>query len=154
MVLWLTTVMSPSNMTEKRSSHTAHLSRDFQIALFIVMRLTHLISLHQFSLQHILCPFCVEKGSPKPHQRCKTFSQSPVLGHAKSLPGSWVGLPYITKAFTSLGCPFPAALVCPGLQRLEACGVHFVIQHKFQSQVEPVDLSSGTSSVLVMMTKG
>lgn len=130
MVLWLTMVMSPSNMTEKRSSHIAHLSRDFQIAVFILMRLTKPSHFASTPCTTFSAHFVLKRVLQRDTKGVRPFPES-CFGMCK-MPSQ--ALSSATLHSLPLGCPFPAALVCQGLQRMETCGVHFVVWHRISER--------------------
>lgn len=98
-------------------------------------------------------PILVEKASSKWHQSYKPRSQSSVLGCAKWPPRQLSSSTPHPQNIHFLWLALSQQLLCAG-----ACTggrpVEFILlpDTGFQSQVQPVDLSSGTSSVLVTMT--
>lgn len=105
--------MSPSNVTEKRSSRVAHLSRDFQIAVFILMRLTKPPHFTSTPCTTFCAHFVLKRLFQSDSKGISPIPRVLFWDVQNALPGSWVVLPHIPKAFTSLGLPFPSSSCVP-----------------------------------------
>lgn len=125
MAIWLTTLMSPSNLAEKKIiPHCSFVQRFPDCSVKTCLSpwgwLNHLSS--SALLHQILC-HTVEKASPRATLKiqaplsvsyfgCKTHAKHPLRQLSSATP-------HHHNVHFPLACPFPAALLCQGLQRVE-----------------------------------